>query len=74
MTLSERQTKLGLSKKAVAIPHDTVLYKQRHRIENMFGRIKDWRRVHTRYDRCAHLLLGNLHRRSRHILALINES
>jgi transposase len=19
----------------------------------MFGRLKDWRRVHTRYDRCA---------------------
>jgi transposase len=28
----------------VAIPHDTVLYKQRHRIENMFGRLK-WRRI-----------------------------
>ncbi len=36
-----------------AIPHDTVLYKQRHRIETMFGRLKDWRRIHTRYDRCA---------------------
>ena len=36
-----------------AIPHDAVLYKQRHNIENMFGRLKDWRRIHTRYDRCA---------------------
>ena len=26
----------------VQIPHDTVLYRQRHRIENMFARIKDW--------------------------------
>jgi transposase len=26
---------------------------QRHKIENMFGKIKDWRRIHTRYDRCA---------------------
>jgi transposase len=42
------------SNRKVTIPHDTLLYKQRHRIENMFGRIKDWRRVHTRYDRCAH--------------------
>nr|WP_092809003.1 transposase [Afifella marina] len=33
---------------------DTTLYKQRHKIENMFGRLKDWRRVATRYDRCAH--------------------
>jgi transposase len=37
-----------------AIPHNVVLYKQRHKIENMFGRLKDWRRIHTRYDRCAH--------------------
>jgi transposase len=37
-----------------AIPHDALLYKQRHKIENMFGRLKDWRRIHTRYDRCAH--------------------
>ena len=34
--------------------YDKVLYRQRHRIENAFGRLKDWRRVATRYDRCAH--------------------
>jgi transposase len=28
--------------------HDLVLYRQRHRIENMLGRLKDWRRVATR--------------------------
>ncbi|SEJ59847.1 Transposase DDE domain-containing protein [Sphingobium sp. AP50] len=27
----------------IAIPHDRILYRQRHRIENMFGRLKDWR-------------------------------
>ncbi|GLJ00280.1 hypothetical protein Sbs19_40970 [Sphingobium sp. BS19] len=32
----------------VPIPHDTVLYRQRHKIENMFGSLKDWRRIHTR--------------------------
>ena len=42
------------SNRKVPIPHDKTLYKQRHRIENMFGRLKDWRRIHTRYDRCAH--------------------
>ena len=31
-----------------------TLYKQRHKVENMFGRLKNWRRVATRYDRCAH--------------------
>lgn len=30
------------------------LYKQRHKIEIMFGRLKDWRRIAMRYDRCAH--------------------
>lgn len=38
----------------IPIPYDKVLYRQRHRVENMFGRIKDWRRVAMRYDRCAH--------------------
>jgi transposase len=36
------------------IEHDRELYRQRHKIENMFGRLKDWRHIHTRYDRCAH--------------------
>jgi transposase len=36
----------------VPIPHDLMLYRQRHKIENMFGRLKDWRRIHTRYHRC----------------------
>jgi transposase len=38
----------------VPIPHDATLYRQRHRIEIMFGRLKDWRRIAMRYDRCAH--------------------
>lgn len=38
--------------------YDKDLYRQRHRIENMFGRIKDWRRIATRYDRCAHTFLS----------------
>ena len=40
------------------IPHDRTLYRQRHKIENMFGRLKDWRRIHTRYDRCAHTFMS----------------
>ncbi len=42
----------------IPIPHDRALYRQRHRIENMFGKIKDWRRIHTRYDRCAHTFMS----------------
>lgn len=36
------------------IPYDAVLYKQRHKVENMFAKLKDWRRIAMRYDRCAH--------------------
>jgi len=36
------------------IHYDKNLYKQRHKIEIMFGRLKDWRRIAMRYDRCAH--------------------
>ncbi len=46
------------SDRKVPIPHDKVLYRQRHKIENTFGRIKDWRRIHTRYDRCAHTFMS----------------
>ncbi|WP_299730664.1 IS5 family transposase [uncultured Tateyamaria sp.] len=42
----------------VLIPHDADLYRQRHRIENMFARLKDWRRIATRYDRCLILFLS----------------
>ena len=40
------------------IEHDRELYRQRHKIENMFGRLKDWWRIHTRYDRCAHTFMS----------------
>ena len=33
-------------------------YKRRNRIEIMFGRLKDWRRVATRYDRCPKVFLS----------------
>ena len=42
----------------VPIPHDGALYRQHHKIEIMFGRLKDWRRIHTRYDRCAHTFMS----------------
>ena len=46
------------SNRRVPIEHDRILYRQRHKIENMFGRLKDWRRIHTRYDRCAHTFMS----------------
>jgi transposase len=40
------------------VKYDKRRYKRRNRIERMFGRIKDWRRVATRYDRCPKVLLS----------------
>ena len=31
------------------------LDRRRHKIETLFSRLKDWRRLANRYDRCAHL-------------------
>ena len=31
------------AKRKNPVPHDAILYKQRHKIEIMFGRLKDWR-------------------------------
>ena len=33
------------------IPHDAEMYKWRHLIENFFQRIKEFRRIATRYDK-----------------------
>jgi transposase len=42
----------------VAITHEKALYKTRRKIENMFARLKDWRRISTRYDRCADIFMS----------------
>ena len=62
------------SNRKVAIPHDAVLYKQRHKIENMFGRLRLAAHPHPIRPLRPHLVVGNLYRRSRRLLALINES
>ncbi|MFM2391847.1 MAG: hypothetical protein RLZZ437_3402 [Pseudomonadota bacterium] len=40
------------------VRYDKRRYRRRNRIEIMFGRLKDWRRVATRYDRCAKTFLS----------------
>ena len=37
-----------------AFAYDKAVYRQRHRVENLFATLKDWRRIAIRYDRCAH--------------------
>ena len=40
------------------IKYDKRRYRRRKRIDIMFGRLKDWRRVATRYDRCPKVFLS----------------
>ena len=42
----------GRKSRGKPIKHDKPCYKSRNRIEIMFGRLKDWPRIATRYDRC----------------------
>jgi hypothetical protein len=36
----------------------------------MFGKLKDWRRIATRYDRCAHIFFSAIsHRSYLHLLS-----
>ena len=55
--LVERNIKPGMPGRAnrkEPIVYDTELDKSRNLIKHLVGRLKDWRRIATRYDRCAH--------------------
>jgi transposase len=61
--LKDRGTKavipnISTRKKHFAL--DKKSYKQRHRIENAFCRLKDFRRIATRYDRLARNFLASI--------------
>ena len=43
---------LGRKSRKKAVRYNKRRYKRRNHIEIMFGRLKAWRRVATRYDRC----------------------
>lgn len=40
------------------VPHDAKKYKRRNLIERMFSKLKNWRRVATRYDKSKESYLG----------------
>lgn len=42
------------------IPYDTVAYRDRNRVERMWCRLKDFRRVATRYDKLARNYLAGV--------------
>lgn len=51
----------GRSNRRVKIEHDRALYKQRNRIERMFGRLKINRAIATRYDQLAASFMSMVH-------------
>ena len=48
----------GRKQRKTPVKYDKRRYKRRNRIEIMFGRLKDWRRVATCYDRCPKVFLS----------------
>ena len=42
-------------------PYDREAYKQRNLIERMFNKLKNWRRIATRYDKTARNFLAAIH-------------
>ena len=61
--LDERGTKPVVPNRANRLQpfrFNKTAYKQRHRIENAFCRLKDFRRVFTRYDRLARNFLASV--------------
>jgi transposase len=61
--LNERGTKPVIPNKSnrkQPFSFDRKSYKQRHRIENAFCRLKDFRRIATRYDRLAKNFLASV--------------
>ena len=40
------------------LPYSRAMYRARHKVENLWCRLKDWRRVATRYDKLARNFLA----------------
>ncbi len=57
----------GRKSRGKPIKYDKRRYKRRNRIEIMFGRLKDWRRIATRYDRCPKVFLSD------HLVLVMNQ-
>ena len=53
----------SIARRKPLIPYDRLAYRQRNLIERMFGRLKDFRRIATRYDKLCQKLLGWRHPR-----------
>lgn len=49
---------LGRKSRSKPVKYDRRRYQRRNRIEIIFGRLKDWRRVAIRYDRSPKVFLS----------------
>ena len=61
--LAERGTQAiipSTRSRRVPIPHDPIAYKDRNRVERMWCRLKDFRRIATRYDKLARNYLSGV--------------
>ena len=43
------------------VTYDRSAYARRHRVENLWARLKEWRALATRYDKTSASFLGTLH-------------
>lgn len=50
----------SIARRKPLIPHDVEVYRQRNLIERMFGRLKDFRRIATRYDKLSRNFLSGI--------------
>lgn len=60
--LAERGTEAVIpstTSRRAPIPYDAEAYKARNLVERMWCRLKDWRRVATRYDKLARNFLAS---------------
>ena len=61
--LAERQTEAVIpttTSRKRPIPYDLAAYKQRNTVERLWARLKDYRRVATRYDKLADNFLAGV--------------
>jgi transposase len=50
----------SIARRKPMIPYDREAYRQRNLIERMFARLKDFRRIATRYDKLARNFLAGI--------------
>ena len=61
--LAERQAEAVIpttTSRKSPIPYDTAAYRQRNSVERLWARLKDYRRVATRYDKLADNFLAGV--------------